>query len=64
MTDNKEKYQHFSLSTIAVPVIEEFSQLSLEDSLILYTVLCKQYTELKILAVESAALHGWSHQGL
>ena len=64
MTDNKEKYQHSSQSTIAVPVIEEFPQLSLEDSLILYTVLCKQYTELKILVVESAALRGWSHQDL
>ena len=52
------------MSTIAVAVIEEFPQLSLEDSLMLYTVLCKQYTEIKILAVESAALHGWSHQGL
>ena len=52
------------MSTIAVPVIEEFPQLSLADSLILYTVLFKQYTEQKILAVESAALHGWSHQGL
>ena len=52
------------MSTIAVPVIEDFSQLSLADSLILYTVLFKQYTKQKILAVESAALHGWSHQGL
>ena len=57
MTDNKEKYLN-TLSTIAVPVIKEFPQLSLEDSLILYTVLCKQYTELKILAMEFAALHG------
>ena len=52
------------MSTVAVPVIKEFPQLSLEDSLILCTVLCKQYTELNILAVESAALRGWSHQGL
>ena len=48
------------MSTIAVPVIKELPQLSLEISLILYIVLCKQYIEVKVSAVVSAALCGWS----
>ena len=48
------------MTTIAVPVIKGIPQLSLENSLIMYTVVCKQYMELKIATVASAALCGCS----
>ena len=41
-------------------IIVRLRWFSLENSLILYTVVCKQYIELKIATVASAALRGWS----
>ena len=48
------------MNAIAVPVIKELPQLSLENSLILYCVIFKRCIELKISTVASAALCGWS----
>ena len=60
LTTRKSTNWHSSMTTTAVPVIKGLSEVSLEDSLILHTVVCKQYMKLKIATVSSAALHRWS----